>query len=123
MRGGYLTLDFSDVKLTSPDNLVGSYLGKKKGLYKYLQTNTKPIYVILSDSIIKGIEKYYNNEIKLLTNVVPCLNYICDQYLGTEFSSYQLSILLHYGGEPMTLKPTHFNIAINVDDTIHFNEV
>lgn len=123
MTGGYLTLDFSDVKLTNPDNLLTLNLGKRKGLYKYLQTNTKPIYVILSDSIIKGIEKHYNNQIKLLTNVFPCLNFICNEYIGAEISSYLINILLQYSGEPMTFQPASFNIAIDIDDTIRFNDI
>ena len=64
MRGGYLTLDFSDVKIANPAELMGTELGKRKGIYKYLQTNTnKPIYIIFSDSMIKGIENYYSNKI------------------------------------------------------------
>lgn len=124
MTGGYLTLDFSDVKLENPDNLLSLNLGKRKGLYKYLQTNTKPIYVILSDSIIKGIEKYYNNNIKLQTNVFPCLNYICNEYFGSEVNGYMLNIILQYSGEPtLTFKPASFNILISEDDTIRFNDI
>ena len=122
MRGGYLTLDFSDVKLASPSNLVGSIIGKKKGLYKYLQTNTKPIYIILSDSMVNGVNAYYNNELKLTTNVVRCINDVCDSYLGTTNTKNRLSILFVFNGEPTVLEPTHFYLDVKEDDTIYFAE-
>lgn len=123
MRGGYLTLDFSDVKLASPSNLVGSIIGKRKGLYKYLQTNTKPIYIILSDSMVEGINAYYENKLKLTTNIVRCINDVCDSYVGVTNNKSRLFILFVFTGEPSVLEPTHFYLDVKEDDTIYFNEV
>lgn len=122
MRGGYLTLDFSDVKIENPSNLTSSYLGKRKGLYKYLQTNTKPIYVILSDSMVNAVNAYFGNELKLTTNVVRCINDVCDKYIGTTNSKNRLFILFVFQGEPAVLEPTHFYLDVNEDDTIYFSE-
>lgn len=57
MRGGYLTIDLSNVhgKVSS-----GEIIAIKKGLYKYLEKNTKPIYFIFSDEILKYIVEYNN---------------------------------------------------------------
>lgn len=122
MTGGYLTLDFSDVKIANPANLMGSIIGKKKGLYKYLQTNTKPIYVILSDSMVNAVNAYFGNELKLTTNVVRCINDVCDKYIGTTNSKNRLFILFVFQGDPMVLEPTHFYLDVNENDTIYFSE-
>lgn len=122
MRGGYLTLDFSDVKIANPANLMGSIIGKKKGLYKYLQTNTKPIYIILSDSMVNAVNAYYGNKLKLTTNVVRCINDVCDEYIGVTNSKNRLFLLFAFQGEPMVLEPTHFYLDVGEDDTITFAE-
>lgn len=124
MRGGYLTLDFSDVKITNPAELMGSELGKRKGLYKYLQTNTnKPIYIIFSESMIKGIENSYSNKIKLYSNVFPCLNYICDTYVGTGVAGIPLFVFLYYSGADSLFEPAHISILVKEDDTISIIEI
>ena len=124
MTGGYLTLDFSDVKIANPAELMGTELGKRKGLYKYLQTNTnKPIYIIFSESMIKGIENFYSNKIKLWSNVFPCLNYICDEYIGTKITGIPLFVFLYYGGEPLQFEPAHISILVNEDDTISITDI
>lgn len=58
MRGGYLTIDLSNVHV---DIDGGTVLAVKKGLYKYLEKNTKPIYFIFSDDLLKYIVEYSNS--------------------------------------------------------------
>ena len=53
MTGGYLTIDLSNVDVKKITN--GTRIIFKKGLYKYLEKNTKPIYFIFSDSILNYI--------------------------------------------------------------------
>lgn len=55
MRGGYLTIDLSNVH---GDVNGGLLLLVKKGLHRYLEKNTKPIYFIFSDDILKYIFNY-----------------------------------------------------------------
>lgn len=62
MRGGYLTLDFSDVNVKEDDSLTGLKLGNRKGIYNYLKNNTKPIQIIFSKSMCKNLYKYYTNQ-------------------------------------------------------------
>ena len=57
MRGGYLTIDLSNVH---GDIVTGELLAVKKGLYRYLEKNTKPIYFIFSDDLLKAIVEYNN---------------------------------------------------------------
>ena len=57
MRGGNLTLDFSDIQYNG-EFTTEIYLGKKNNLYKYLENNNKPIQVILSGSVCKTLYKY-----------------------------------------------------------------
>lgn len=124
MRGGYLTLDFSDVKIENPAQLMNTELGKRKGIYKYLQTNTnKPIYIIFSDSMIKGIENSYENKIKLYSNVFPCLNYICDSYVGTSIEGIPLFVFLHYSGAEPLFEPAHICLLVKEDDSITIMEI
>lgn len=54
MRGGYLTIDLSNVHGDTGETLRTI----KKGLYRYLEKNTKPIYFIFSDDILKYIFDY-----------------------------------------------------------------
>lgn len=56
MTGGYLTIDLSNVDIKEITN--GKRIIFKKGLYKYLEKNTKPIYFIFSDSILNFIFDY-----------------------------------------------------------------
>lgn len=60
MKGGYLTLDFSNIQYNGVFN-TEIYLGKKKNLYKYLENNKKPIQIILSGSVCKTLYKYMFN--------------------------------------------------------------
>lgn len=58
MRGGYLTIDLSNVH----GNIDGgTLLAVKKGLHRYLEKNTKPIYFIFSDDLLKYIVEYNND--------------------------------------------------------------
>lgn len=58
MRGGYLTLDLSNYKISGKTIEISKPFANKKGLYNYLKNNTKPIQVVFSDSVIKGIYNY-----------------------------------------------------------------
>ena len=58
MRGGYLTIDLSNVH---GDIDGGTLLAVKKGLHRYLEKNTKPIYFIFSDDLLKYIVEYNNS--------------------------------------------------------------
>lgn len=59
MRGGYLTIDLSNVRGNVMEEILKV---KKRGLYKYLEKNTKPIYFIFSDDILKEIYEYEKGE-------------------------------------------------------------
>lgn len=58
MTGGYLTLDFSDVEFKGSDDLAGFTLGYKKGITNYIKKTDKPIYLILSPSVMTALSKY-----------------------------------------------------------------
>lgn len=58
MTGGYLTIDLSNYKISGDVIETNKPFANKKGLYNYLKNNTKPVQVIFSDSVIKGIYKY-----------------------------------------------------------------
>lgn len=60
MTGGYLTLDFSNIKIEGEitDQIASLQLGKKKGLYNFLKNNNKPIYVIFSESMMLSLYYY-----------------------------------------------------------------
>ena len=62
MTGGYLTLDFSDVEFkgNSADDILGFRLGYIKGIEKYIKNTKKPIYILLSESVLIAIRKYIN---------------------------------------------------------------
>ena len=56
MTGGYLTLDFSDVEFKSGDYIGSFRLGYKKGIYNYIKKTAKPIYIVLSASVMNAIQ-------------------------------------------------------------------
>lgn len=67
MTGGYLTLDFSNIKIEGEitNQIASLQLGKKKGLYNFLKNNNKPIYVIFSESMMLSLY-YYAGYVELL---------------------------------------------------------
>lgn len=61
MTGGYLTLDFSDVEFKKgTDDITSFRLGYKKGIEKYIENTKKPIYILLSKSVLTAVRKYIN---------------------------------------------------------------
>lgn len=61
MTGGYLTLDFRDVEFKKgTDDITSFRLGYIKGIEKYIINTKKPIYVLLSNSVLTAIRKYCN---------------------------------------------------------------
>lgn len=67
MTGGYLTLDFSNIKIEGEitNQIASLQLGKKKGLYNFLKNNNKPIYVIFSESMMLSLY-YYAGYVEIL---------------------------------------------------------
>lgn len=67
MTGGYITLDFSNIKIEGEitDQIANLQLGNKKGLYNFLKNNNKPIYVIFSDSMMLSLY-YYAGYVELV---------------------------------------------------------
>lgn len=61
MTGGYLTLDFRNVEFKKGTDDIASFrLGYIKGIEKYIINTKKPIYVLLSKSVLTAIRKYCN---------------------------------------------------------------
>ena len=60
MTGGYITLDFSNIKIEGEitDQIANLQLGNKKGLYNFLKNSNKPIYVIFSESMMLSLYYY-----------------------------------------------------------------
>lgn len=60
MTSGYITLDFSNIKIEGEiaDQIANLQLGNKKGLYNFLKNNNKPIYVIFSESMMLSLYYY-----------------------------------------------------------------
>ena len=56
MTGGYLTLDFSDREFKEGDYIGNFKLGYRKGIYNYIKKTTKPIYIVLSASVMNAIQ-------------------------------------------------------------------
>lgn len=56
MTGGYLTLDFSDVEFKEGNELSSFTLGYRKGIYNYINKTAKPIYIVLSASVMNAIQ-------------------------------------------------------------------
>ena len=73
--------------------------------------------------MVVGINAYYGNKLKLTTNVVRCINDVCDSYIGVTNKKTWLFILFVMQGEPSVLEPTHFYLDVKEDDTISFNEI
>lgn len=78
MRGGYLTLDFSDREFKEGDNIGSFVLGYKKGIYKYVTTTDKPIYLILSASVMSALSRYCNINVAIAKKCVYFLQPILD---------------------------------------------
>lgn len=56
MTGGYLTLDFSDVEFKKGNELSSFTLGYRKGIFNYINKTAKPIYIVLSASVMNAIQ-------------------------------------------------------------------
>lgn len=73
MTGGYLTLDFSDREFKEGDSIGDFTLGYKKGIYNYIKKTAKPIYIVLSASVMNAIQ----DSIKSPEAVVPIIPNKC----------------------------------------------
>ena len=131
MTGGYLTIDLSNYKISGDVIEINKPFANKKGLYNYLKNNTKPIQVVFSDSVIKGIYKYMTG-----TNY-PIVNFNVMIPLPIFNSNTQGSSVENNGKDNINISffmtrndnvgeyVTNYNLYLTVtkDDDIMFTEI
>lgn len=132
MRGGYLTLDFSNVNVKEDVGLAGLKLGNKKGIYNYLKNNTKPIQIIFSKSVCKNLYKYYTSEsypnptniMYRNFNAIPSIS-IESSYVGDNRLYFLIITISTTIGQDSfdNYSPTSLYIQINENDDLIFKEV
>lgn len=131
MRGGYLTLDFSNVNVTEDVSLIGLKLGNIKGIYNYLKNNTKPIQIIFSESMCKNLYKYYNNQSYPSTtnimyrnfNAIPNIS-IESSYVGDNRLNFLIITRVESIGQDSfdNYRPVSLYIQINENDDLTISE-
>lgn len=60
MRGGYLTIDLSNVPFKVGDSVSNFNFGKKKGIFEYIKKTDKPISVKFNDLLLKNLYDQWN---------------------------------------------------------------
>lgn len=60
MRGGYLTIDLSNVPFKEVDSASNFNFGKKKGIFEYIKKTDKPISVKFNDLLLKNLYEQWN---------------------------------------------------------------
>lgn len=131
MRGGYLTLDFSDVNVKEDESLIGLKLGNRKGIYNYLKNNTKPIQIIFSKSMCKNFYKYYTGQSYTSTtnimyrnfNAIPIIS-MESSYVGDNRLCFLIITTVETIGESSfdNYRPTSLYIQIDENDDLIFWE-
>lgn len=138
MTGGYLTLDFSDIKIEGviTNQIASLQLGNKKGLYNFLKNNNKPIYVIFSESMMLSLY-YYAGYTELLNEfkqqgLIPfprtfLIQLIVDNDTAnniTKNGTIEFRINnLYRVKDTETLSPFSIKIVIDSDDNIYTLEL
>ena len=128
MRGGYLTLDFSDVELKEGNSINWFKLGSIKGIRKYVENTDKPIYVILSSSVMNAIAKYClgNSAIPINNKCTIQLQHILTENNDSVTSRYFIIYSKYYDtvstGIDIIQTPS---LAFNFmeDDSVVINEI
>lgn len=124
MTGGYLTIDLSNVDAKKITNGVRMIF--KKGLYKYLEKNTKPIYFIFSDSILNYIFEYNG-----FSGTTPnqCRTFLLPSFIDSNFPGRFNFCLGAINGtitintnEESILKPNLLYLNVSEDDSIGIGE-
>lgn len=128
MTGGYLTLDFSDVEFKEGDELSTFKLGYKKGIYNYIKKTTKPIYIVLSSSVMNAIQ----NSIKppeVTPTIIPSkcvilLNPIFDIDDDLIYTRRFIVASTFYDTQQIScLDSAGLRIQFDIDDSIKFIEI
>lgn len=60
MRGGYLTIDLSNVPFKEGDSASNFNFGKKKGIFEYIKKTDKPISVKFNELLLKNLYQQMN---------------------------------------------------------------
>lgn len=131
MRGGYLTLDFSNINVKEDDSIIGVKLGNRKGIYNYLKNNTKPIQIIFSKSVCKNLYKYYTGQSYTSTtnimyrnfNAIPIIS-IEPSYVGDDRLFFLIMTSIEIIGESSfdNYNPKSLYINISENDDLSFWE-
>ena len=128
MTGGYLTLDFSDVEFKEGNDLSTFQLGYRKGIFNYIQKTTKPIYIVLSASVMNAIQNYIKSPEQrpqiITSKCVILLNPIFN--LDDNLNTARLFILLDTFYEAQQISCIYspsLRIQFNDDDSITFVEI
>lgn len=128
MTGGYLTLDFSDVEFKEGNELSGFTLGYRKGLFNYIKKTAKPIYIVLSASVMNAIQ----NSIKppeVTPTIIPSkcvilLNPIFDIDDDLIYTRKFIVSTTFYDTQQIScLDSGSLRIQFDVDDSIKFVEI
>lgn len=124
MRGGYLTIDLSNVDVKKM--IDGESIILKKGLYKYLEKNTKPIYIIFSDSILNHIFEYNG-----FSNATPNQygTFLSPGFIDSNFpgrfniclSAINENITINANEKPI-LRPNYLYLSVSKDDSLSIGE-
>lgn len=130
MRGGYLTIDLSNVHGNDGETLRTV----KKGLHRYLEKNTKPIYFIFSDDILKYIfnyEKGENDKFEFVPNqhktfLLPCfIDTSCPGRFAFSLGALSKERKINQSDTmPLYyLSQCSLYLIVNEDDTLYFGEI
>lgn len=127
MTGGYLTLDFSDVEFKEGDSVSNFTLGYKKGIYNYIKKTGKPIYLILSPSVMTAYFNYYDSTEGKDAIVNKCIYFLQPIFDYDSNLVTSRFFLIGTGRAPTDgfsyLENESFMLNFRPDDTITINEI
>lgn len=127
MTGGYLTLDFGDVKFKEGDSIGSFTLGYKKGIYNYIKKTGKPIYLILSPSVMTAIFNYVDSTPGKGTIDNKCIYFLQPIFdFDSNLVTSRLFIVLTSKNRETGinyLATETIMLIFNPDDTISINEI
>ncbi len=127
MTGGYLTLDFGDVKFKEGDDILNFTLGYKKGISNYIKKTGKPIYLILSPSVMTAIFNYVDStpgKGEIVNKCVYFLQPIFDY--DSNLVTSRFFLISNTRSEQLSAKylaTESIMLIFNNDDTISINEI